>query len=200
MPSTVKADLDDRGFVRNNLYRGFAFGDRGGLGGRHGIIAGHDVFKRKSALRPCFGLILFLAFVVFQDHLEIGLESIPFEDLAFDATRRGGLWIVRIEKTLKLAETLSRSTSSLWEDDVTQFGEPLAAHMALLDVEFVPYYTRLLRLWDQGHQVHMGGAVVEIVNKHGVRAETEELILCYTEWTGIDDLGLLELLHNSKGQ
>jgi hypothetical protein len=37
----------------------------------------------------------------------------------------------------------------------------------------------------------MGGAVVEIVNKHGVRAETEELILCYTEWSGSDELGLL---------
>jgi len=64
--------------------------------------------------------------------------------------RRAKDWIVRIEKTLKLAETL-------WEDDETQFGEPLATHMALLDAEFVPYYTRLLRLWDQGHEVHMAG-------------------------------------------
>jgi hypothetical protein len=109
-------------------------------------------------------------------------------------------WIVRIEKTLKFAETLSRSTSSLWEDDETQFGEPLATHLALLNVQFVPCYTRLLRLWDQGHEVHMGGAVVEIVNKHGVRPETEELIRCYTEWSGSDELGLLELLHNSKRQ
>jgi hypothetical protein len=111
-------------------------------------------------------------------------------------------WIVHLEKTLKLAETHSRSTSSLWEDDETQFGEPLATHMALLDVEFVPSYTRLLRLWDPGHEVHMGGAVIEIANKHGIRDETEELILAYTEWegSGSDELGLLELLHNSKSQ
>jgi len=110
-------------------------------------------------------------------------------------------WLVRLERTLKLAETHSRSTDSLWEHDETQFGEPLATHMALLDVEFVPYYTRLLRLWDMGHEVHTGGFVDDIVNKHGIRAETEELILCYTEQTGgIDDLGLLELLHNSKSR
>lgn len=111
-------------------------------------------------------------------------------------------WIVRLEKTLKLAETHSRSTASLWEHDETQFGEPLATHMALFDVEFVPYYTRLLRLWDPGHEVHMGGAVIEIINKHGIRAETEELILAYTEWegSGSDELGLLELLHQSKGR
>jgi hypothetical protein len=106
--------------------------------------------------------------------------------------------LVRLENTLKLAETHSRSTDSLWEHDETQFGEPLATHMALLDVEFVPFYTRLLRLWDPGHEVHMREAVIAIVNKHGIRAETEELIQCYTEWAGSGEL-LPELLHSSYG-
>jgi hypothetical protein len=113
--------------------------------------------------------------------------------------RRVKGWIVRLEKTLKLAESHSRSTDSLWEHDETQFGEPLATHLALLDVEFVPYYRRLLRLWDPGHEVHMREAVIEIVNKHGVRAETQELVQCYTEWSGSDEL-LPELLHRSKDQ
>jgi hypothetical protein len=103
-------------------------------------------------------------------------------------------YIGRLEKTLKLAETHSRSTASLWEHDETQFGEPVAAHLALLDVEFVPCYTRLLRSWDPGHQVHIGQAVSEIVNKYGIRAETEELILSYTDWSGSDELGLRKSL------
>jgi hypothetical protein len=107
-------------------------------------------------------------------------------------------FIVRLEKTLKLAKTYSLSTNGLWEHDETQFGEPLAAHLALLDVEFVPYYTRLLRQWDPGHAVHIGSAVVEIINKHGVRAETKALMSRYTEWAGSDEL-LPELLHNSMG-
>jgi hypothetical protein len=45
----------------------------------------------------------------------------------------------------------------------------------------------------------MREAVIKIVNKHGVRAETEELIQCYTQWAGSDEL-LPELLHNSKDQ
>jgi hypothetical protein len=108
-------------------------------------------------------------------------------------------WLVRLEKTLQLAETHQRSTDSLWEHDETQFGEPVASYMALLDVEFVPYYTRLLRLWDMGHEVHTGGFIDDIVTKYGIRTETEELILCYTEQHGgVDDLGLLELLEKSK--
>lgn len=83
---------------------------------------------------------------------------------------------MRIEKTLQLAETKSRSTASLWEDDTTQFGEPAATHMALLDIEFLPYYTRLLRLWDPGHEVETGGAVADIVDKHGICAEIDPLL------------------------
>jgi hypothetical protein len=157
-----------------------------------------------KGVRPALGL-----FHPYEDGAEYDLGSRnpwevfcpPFWTKTIGAPplrQRAKDWIVRIEKTLKSADALSRSTASLWEDDETQFGEPLATHLALLDAEFVPYYTRLLRLWDQGHEVHMGGAVVEIVNKHGVRAETEELIVFYTEWSGSDELGLLELLRKAK--
>jgi len=107
-------------------------------------------------------------------------------------------WIGGLEETLRLAEARALSTSSLWEDDETQFGEPLLTHLSLVDVQFVPSYTRLLRLWDMSHEVHTGGAVVEIVNRHGIRPETEELILCYTEITGSDELGLRDLLDHKN--
>src|SRR5262245_32933126 len=100
-------------------------------------------------------------------------------------------WIGRLEETLRLAETRSLATDSLWEHDETQFGEPLVTHLSLFDVQFVPLYTRLLRLWDISHAVHQDEAVTEIVNRHGITPETEELILCYTEVTGSDELGLL---------
>ncbi|GLH79339.1 hypothetical protein SSBR45G_42480 [Bradyrhizobium sp. SSBR45G] len=94
----------------------------------------------------------------------------------------------RVEHTLKLAATHSRSTDSLWEDDETQFGQPLATHLALLDIEFVPDLVRLLPMWDPGHDVHIQGAISEIVEKHGVRAETEALLTTFTEWSGSDEL------------
>jgi hypothetical protein len=109
-------------------------------------------------------------------------------------------WIGRLEETLRLAETRELSTESLWEDDQTQFGEPLVTHLALVDVYFVPFYTRLLRLWDLSHEVEQGGAVIEMVNRHGITPETKELILCYTEVTGSDELGLLDLLDHAKSQ
>jgi hypothetical protein len=108
-------------------------------------------------------------------------------------------WIGRLEETLRLAESRSLSTDSLWEHDETQFGEPLLTNLSLSDVQFVPLYTRLLRLWDLSHAVHQGEAVTEIVNRHGITPETKELILCYDEVTGgFDDLGLLDLVNDKQ--
>jgi hypothetical protein len=45
--------------------------------------------------------------------------------------RRIGEWIGRLEETLRLAESRSLSTDSLWEHDETQFGEPLVTHLSL---------------------------------------------------------------------
>lgn len=103
-------------------------------------------------------------------------------------------WLDRVEETLRLPAVHDLPTDGLWEHDDTQFGEPVATHLSLVDVAFVPSYTRLLRLWDLSHEVHQGGAVVEIVNRHGITPETKELIVCYTEVTGSDELGLLDLL------
>ena len=113
--------------------------------------------------------------------------------------RRTIEWIGRLEETFKLAESLALTTDSLWEDDETQFGEPLLTQLALSDVQFVPFYTKLLALWDMSHEVHTGGAVVEIVDRHGITPEIGELILRYTEITGSDDLGLLDYLNRRKG-
>jgi hypothetical protein len=107
-------------------------------------------------------------------------------------------WTDRLEETLKLAESRSLATASLWEHDETQFGEPLLTYLSLIDVQFVPFYTRLLRLWDMGHAVHQGEAVTEIINKYKITPETEDLILCYNETTGTDELGLLDLLDPKK--
>jgi len=107
--------------------------------------------------------------------------------------RRITEWIGRVEEVLRLPESLSLPTSGLWEHDETQFGEPLVTHLALVDVQFVPFYTRLMRLWNMSHEVHMGEVVTEIVNRHGITPETKKLISCYTEVTGSDEHDLLDL-------
>jgi len=115
--------------------------------------------------------------------------------------RRITEWIDRLEETFRLAESRSLSTASLWEHDETQLGEPLVTHLSLMDVQFVPLYTRLLRLWDISHAVHQRDVITEIVERHGITPETKELILCYNEVTGgFDDLGLLDLVDHNQGQ
>lgn len=87
-------------------------------------------------------------------------------------------WITKLEKLLIEANQSTRSTSSLWEHDETQFGEPLVTLLALHDVEFVPCYTGLLRQWDMGSEVNQINEIEQIVRKYGIGKETEELLFC----------------------
>jgi hypothetical protein len=84
-------------------------------------------------------------------------------------------WVSRYAKTLKRAEKAERSTASLWEDDTTQFGEPLMLLLAVLDIAFVAHYKKFLELWDLDHQVEIWGAVDAIIQHHGKRRETTAL-------------------------
>jgi hypothetical protein len=84
-------------------------------------------------------------------------------------------WVSRYAKTLKCAEKAMRSTASLWEDDTTQFGEPLILLLATMDVTFVAHYEEFLLLWDLSHQVWIWPAVAALLEHHGVRPETSAL-------------------------
>lgn len=102
--------------------------------------------------------------------------------------RRTRDFLVQIEELLLLTATRNRPTSSLWEDDETQFAEPLAAHLALTDIAFVPYYTQLLRLWDAEHEVETGNQVVAMVRKYGLCPEIRDLVGCFSlELDGSDE-------------
>ena len=85
--------------------------------------------------------------------------------------------LARFEQLLIAAQDLQRSTESLWESDEFQFGEPLATFMALLDVNFVPAYTRLLRQWDMLSEVMQGQAITLMIERHGICPEIEELLV-----------------------
>ncbi|OWU68719.1 hypothetical protein [Marinibacterium profundimaris] len=103
--------------------------------------------------------------------------------------QRTKAYLVKLEELLMRAAALSRPTLSLWEDDEAQLGEPLAAHLALSDLEFVPYYTQLLRLWDPENEVEAGNEVVAIVKKWGMCPETRDLIGCFSlELDGARDI------------
>jgi len=49
--------------------------------------------------------------------------------------------------------------------------------MALLDVSFVPAYTRLLRQWDMLSEVMQGPAIDLMIQRHGICPEIEELLV-----------------------
>lgn len=94
--------------------------------------------------------------------------------------QRAMVWLVRMEEVLLKAAALRRPTESLWEDDETQLGEPIASHLALIDLSFVPYYTQLLRLWDHDTAMETGQAVLPIVKRHGLCQDIQDMIGCFT--------------------
>lgn len=94
-----------------------------------------------------------------------------------DETRaRVDQFATKLVSVVERVSTFGRSTESLWEDDETQFGEPVLSHLALADRAFVPFYTRMLQAWDLGHEVEQNGAIVEMIEAHGSCAEIEDLL------------------------
>lgn len=83
-------------------------------------------------------------------------------------------FVERFQSILREAKRTAISAPS--EFDEVQLGEPLMAHLALSDPQFVPHYIGFLRLWDPGHEVYISEAVDEILAHHGIREETKELL------------------------
>lgn len=84
-------------------------------------------------------------------------------------------WVARHAKTLKRAEEAMRPTESLWEDEYTQFGEPLVMLLAGIDPTLVAHYETFLELWDLEHAVMIWSAFSAILEYHGERPETAAL-------------------------
>jgi hypothetical protein len=82
----------------------------------------------------------------------------------------------KIENLLMLAKSAGRSTASLWEDEQTQFAEPLVSLLALHDVRFVDSYRRLMNQWDMEHEFQQFDIINTIVHVHGICEETEQLL------------------------
>jgi hypothetical protein len=89
-------------------------------------------------------------------------------------------WLGALATLLKDAQSSGRSTASLWELDEYQLGEAAASACAFVDVSLVPCYTRLLRLWDMDHEVRQFDTINEIIEHHGICAQTEELLYVRT--------------------
>lgn len=66
--------------------------------------------------------------------------------------------------------------TSIWETDEVQFPEAAITVFALLNLDFVPEYTRLLTVWDMDHEVGQHDTISAIVRQHGVTTETEALL------------------------
>lgn len=82
----------------------------------------------------------------------------------------------RIEKLLIQVQSVGRSTASLWEDEQTQFGEPLVSLFAFHDVGFVNNYRFLMNLWDMDHEFQQYEVINAIIHVHGMSEETEQLL------------------------
>lgn len=89
---------------------------------------------------------------------------------------RAKAYLSKLENLLTVANQYGRSTDSLWEHDEIQFGEPLVTLLAMQDLEFVPYYSRLLQQWDMGSEVKQIDEIKQIVLKYGVCDEVVDLL------------------------
>jgi hypothetical protein len=86
--------------------------------------------------------------------------------------------IDKAEALLVYAETLRRPVSSVWEDDETQLCEVMVSVLALMDLSYVPVYTRLLTLWDLDHEANQAEIIDQIIERHGLVTNTEALLYC----------------------
>jgi hypothetical protein len=84
-------------------------------------------------------------------------------------------WVSRHLETLKRAQDAKQNTESLWEDDNTQFGEPLMFLLAAMDVTVVAHYVAFIELWDLDHQVEVWPVIEALLEKYGERPETAAL-------------------------
>lgn len=66
---------------------------------------------------------------------------------------------------------------AIWETEDTQFPEVGITAFAVLNLDFVPEYTRFLKLWDMDHEVRQSEEIDAIISHHGITAETEELLI-----------------------
>ncbi len=105
-------------------------------------------------------------------------------------------WLNSVESIIAFANDAPSTGEGVWEYDEAALAEPAISVLALMDVSFVPYYTRLLALWDMEHEVNQGDTINEIFDKYGVCPETEDLLICrMNEGYGQDGISNLEYFY-----
>lgn len=83
-------------------------------------------------------------------------------------------WLDRVERIA--ARYLEEKLEGLHESEESQLGEVPATLLALRSPGLVPIYTRFLKAWDLDHGVYHGLNCIDIVKKHGITPETEDLL------------------------
>ncbi|MGB5988305.1 MAG: hypothetical protein WBG43_00980 [Marinifilaceae bacterium] len=66
---------------------------------------------------------------------------------------------------------------NIWESEEYGLAENAIYKCALTDKKFVDYYSRMLLVWDMGHEVNQYDEVVDIIKKYGWCTEVEDLII-----------------------
>ncbi len=93
-------------------------------------------------------------------------------------------WLNHLEKILLLRRKEERAP--LWESDVTLFGEVALSVLAIMYLDFVPFYARFLDAWDGENSRQRDSTIQEIVASHGRCPEIEKLIFDLIFHDGID--------------
>lgn len=95
-----------------------------------------------------------------------------------------GGWDV-VERWVSILEGISRENTDdwgnkpgLWEDeDGVAIGESALLSLVMREQRWLPLYTRLLKIWDLGHEVHTRSSINAIVRTHGWSAPMADLLV-----------------------
>jgi hypothetical protein len=110
-------------------------------------------------------------------------------------------WVVKLEALVAEA-TPKRNENAVYESGESQLGEVGLRALALTDKSFVPFYVRMLKVWNSVHAergIFIDDVIGEIVGKYGLCPETEQLIECaYSPAWRYDENELPRLLKNFR--
>ncbi|QDC08163.1 hypothetical protein FHY55_02400 [Oceanicola sp. D3] len=80
-------------------------------------------------------------------------------------------WLLEVERMMAFS-----LFDGMYESETCHFCEPLISTLALSNPRFVPHYARFMRHWDMSREQRQRDTIDQIVRRHGITPETEDLL------------------------
>lgn len=96
-------------------------------------------------------------------------------DAGWDVVER---WVSIIENISQKNTDTWGNKPGIWEDEGgVALGESAVLCLAMRDKKWLPLYSRLMNVWDLGHEVHTRSSINALFNKYGLIAPMADLLV-----------------------